>query len=286
MTKTTSTLGARAEQAAHLLATLANPQRLLILCHLLRHGETGAGALAAQFGFGPSALSQHLARMRAESLIVQRRAGRALFYSLNGELTPHLPALLDSLCAPDGQTTATPQALRGAAIGVAFGAALGPEDEAAWQNPLVRGAGRIHPLPHAAYQPDPDATCKVVFSLTRGCDDAHQIHPALQRVARTLNLYAGCGVPLERLKLVAVAAGAASTIAFDDALYAEQFGVANPNLPLIRELRGYGVDIAVCGQAVVQHHAQGRISRDVTLALSALTTITTLEQKGYALLPL
>jgi intracellular sulfur oxidation DsrE/DsrF family protein len=52
-------------------------------------------------------------------------------------------------------------------------------------------------------------------------------------------------------------------------------------------LRKAGVDVAVCGQAMAEHHyADEWASKDVTLSLSALTTITVLEQKGYALMPL
>jgi intracellular sulfur oxidation DsrE/DsrF family protein len=56
---------------------------------------------------------------------------------------------------------------------------------------------------------------------------------------------------------------------------------------LIRKLRGAGVDVAVCGQAV----AEGKfdyawISHDVTLALSALTAITVLQQEGDSLMSL
>jgi intracellular sulfur oxidation DsrE/DsrF family protein len=47
------------------------------------------------------------------------------------------------------------------------------------------------------------------------------------------------------------------------------------------------VDVAVCGQAVLEsNYETSWISRDVTLALSALTTITLLQQEGYALMPL
>ena len=65
------------------------------------------------------------------------------------------------------------------------------------------------------------------------------------------------------------------------------FGQANPNLPVIARLRAAGVDVAVCGQAVAEHdYPFDAIDRHVTLALSALTTVTELQQQGYALMPL
>ncbi|HTV86266.1 MAG TPA: DsrE family protein [Dyella sp.] len=157
------------------------------------------------------------------------------------------------------------------------------------QNPpaAITAAGAYHPLPKAAYQPDPAATYKVVFSLTKGSDKPNEINPGLERVARTVNLFVASGVPLDHLKFVAVASGAATGLVLDDAHYKAQFGTANPNLAAIAQLRKAGVDVAVCGQAMAEHHYPNEwASKDVTLSLSALTTVTILEQKGYALLPL
>jgi intracellular sulfur oxidation DsrE/DsrF family protein len=152
---------------------------------------------------------------------------------------------------------------------------------------VITAAGAYHPLPKAAYQPDPAATYKVVFALTKGSDKPDRVNPGLERVARTVNLYASAGVPLDHLKFVAVASGDATGLVLDDEHYKTAFGTANPNLPVIAQLRKAGVDVAVCGQAMAEHHYPDEwASKDVTLSLSALTTITVLEQKGYALMPL
>lgn len=150
----------------------------------------------------------------------------------------------------------------------------------------ITAAGNFHPLPHAAFQPDRNATYKVVFGMTKpGKPD--QVNPALERVARTVNLYAAAGVPLDHLKFVAIAYGPATALVLDDAHYRAKFGTANPNLPVIAQLRKAGVTVAVCGQAVAENHFQDDwVAKDVDVALSALTTITELEQQGYALMPL
>lgn len=282
MISTTTPIAARAERTARLLAALANPQRLLILCHLSRHGETGAGELARRFGFSQSALSQHLARMRAEALITQRRQGRALFYDLNEQLDLHLPVLLDGLCEPGA--AAAPAA---AAVELALSAASGPTTDAAAQPVAIQSAGAIHPMSQAAYQPDPDATYKVVFAISRANDAPARLHPALERVARTVNLYANAGAAPAHLQFVASVSGPAIAIALDEAHYRAQFGVANPNLPVLRDLRRHGVDVAVCGQALAAHqYDSDMLDPAITVALSALTTITSLQQQGYALMPL
>lgn len=160
-------------------------------------------------------------------------------------------------------------------------------DAPAMATPGIPGVAPIHPLPNAAYQPDKGALYKIVFSLTKPAESPGEVNPALLRVARAVNLYASAGVPPSHLKLVAVAYGPATALALDDEHYKEKFGVANPNLDIVRKLKAAGVDVAVCGQAVLESKYQyAWISRDVTVALSALTTITVLQQQGYVLMPL
>lgn len=156
-----------------------------------------------------------------------------------------------------------------------------------WVTPTIHGAGRIHPMSQAAYQPDRQATYKVVFSLSKAGDKPTEVSPSLDHVARAVNLYANAGVPLSHLKFVAVAAGAATPIMLNDEQYRKKYGVANPNLALIAQLRKAGVDIAVCAQAVAEHDFQyDWIDSSVTVALSGMSTVINLQQQGYALLPL
>jgi intracellular sulfur oxidation DsrE/DsrF family protein len=79
----------------------------------------------------------------------------------------------------------------------------------------------------------------------------------------------------------------AADVALDNEHYRQKYSVDNPNLDSIRKLRNAGVDVAVCGQAAAEHRDHYEwIALEVTLALSALTTITTLEHQGYVLMPL
>ena len=168
--------------------------------------------------------------------------------------------------------------------------ALAADDSAQaqfWQTPAIEGAGRMHPLPNAAYQPSPRETYKVVFAVAARASKPTDVNPGLERVARTVNLYASAGVPLDHLKFVAILYGPATDAALDDAHYRQSFGTSNPNLDVIGKLRHAGVDVAICGQALAEHHYQyDWVAPQLTLALSALTTITVLEHRGYTLVPL
>lgn len=68
-------------KAATLLKALANEQRLLILCHLL-DGEHCVSELWAKSDLSQSAFSQHLAKLRADSLVKTRKEAQTIYYSL------------------------------------------------------------------------------------------------------------------------------------------------------------------------------------------------------------
>jgi ArsR family transcriptional regulator, virulence genes transcriptional regulator len=71
---------ANATKAANLMKALGNEKRLMILCRLLKAGEMSVMPLSDAVGLSQSALSQHLAKMRAEKLVDYRRESQTLFY--------------------------------------------------------------------------------------------------------------------------------------------------------------------------------------------------------------
>jgi DNA-binding transcriptional ArsR family regulator len=104
-------LRARALRATRLLKAMSNPVRLLVLCQLAE-GEKSVGELCNEAHVSQSALSQHLALLRQRGLVRSRRAGQAIFYSLDGAEAPALLAALYqvycSKVAQPGQRRASP----------------------------------------------------------------------------------------------------------------------------------------------------------------------------------
>lgn len=97
-------LGAFTEQAraaTALLRSLANENRLLILCHLGSSGELPVNDLVARVGLGQSALSQHLARLRDEGLVASRKAGQHAYYRLCDPRAEAILALLHDMFCPE-----------------------------------------------------------------------------------------------------------------------------------------------------------------------------------------
>ena len=80
--KSNDELAVHAAAAARLLKLVANERRLLILCRLASAGEASVGELARIVGLSQSALSQHLAKLRRDSLVRTRRDAQTIYYSL------------------------------------------------------------------------------------------------------------------------------------------------------------------------------------------------------------
>jgi DNA-binding transcriptional ArsR family regulator len=70
---------AQVEIAVEVLKLLADPTRLRILWALL-HGEHSVNDLAEHVGAQPTAVSQHLSKLRLARLVRTRRAGNKVFY--------------------------------------------------------------------------------------------------------------------------------------------------------------------------------------------------------------
>jgi DNA-binding transcriptional ArsR family regulator len=70
-----------AKEASEFLKALAHESRLVILC-LLIDGPKSVGELEQLLGLRQSAVSQQLARLRADDLVEARREGKNIYYSI------------------------------------------------------------------------------------------------------------------------------------------------------------------------------------------------------------
>jgi DNA-binding transcriptional ArsR family regulator len=71
----------RAEEASVFLKALAHEARLMILCMLI-DGERSVGQLETALDMRQPAVSQQLARLRADNLVEARRDGKNIYYSV------------------------------------------------------------------------------------------------------------------------------------------------------------------------------------------------------------
>lgn len=97
----TTELERQAKEVAALMRMFANEHRLLILCRLVEYGEVAASALAEDVGISASALSQHLAKLKAEGVVAARRDGQTMWYRIADRRVEELFSNLHRLfCRP------------------------------------------------------------------------------------------------------------------------------------------------------------------------------------------
>jgi DNA-binding transcriptional ArsR family regulator len=78
---------------AEIFQALAHPTRIAIL-EQLKDGELTAGSFVERLGLEQANLSQHLAVMRARQIVVTRKAGNQVFYSVRDPLMLEILALM------------------------------------------------------------------------------------------------------------------------------------------------------------------------------------------------
>ncbi|MDA8164350.1 MAG: DsrE family protein [Desulfobacteraceae bacterium] len=156
----------------------------------------------------------------------------------------------------------------------------------AWEYPLIKNHGPVEPLPDAAMQFDKAMVYSVVFDITKKAEDNAKVNPALDHVARFVNLLALSGIKAQPGNIVAVLHGKAAPAVLQSTIYKEKLGSENPNLPLLSMLRNAGVKIYVCGQTLAEQKlAPAVVHPDVIIAFSAIAVTATCQLKGYAYLP-
>ena len=159
------------------------------------------------------------------------------------------------------------------------------QTQARSSNPVIAEYGKVVCLPDAAQQPRDGS--RIVVDVTRG-DDPDKLNSALEKVCRFVNIYAGAGRKKSRVDIVVVIHGSATLSVLNSAAYQARYQVSeNPSLKVIKRLRKAGVRMYVCGQSLLSKGAtRTDVSKDVQVAVSALTTLVNLQSDGYGFVPL
>lgn len=78
---------------ADIFQALAHPTRIAIL-ELLADGELSAGALIEKLNMEQANVSQHLSVLRAKHLVINRKSGNQVFYSVRDPLINQVLSLM------------------------------------------------------------------------------------------------------------------------------------------------------------------------------------------------
>lgn len=151
--------------------------------------------------------------------------------------------------------------------------------------PAVPEADGYVVIPHAAVAPDPKMVYRTVFDGTRFADKPEAILPVVNAIGGLMNDLAVGKVPRNNIQFVVVFHGAGLDGILDDAHYRQKYGIANPNLPVLAEMKKQGVTLLVCGQHLAADHIDPKILTPlVTVASDAYLVLITYQDRGYALM--
>jgi len=78
---------------ADIFQALAHPTRIAII-ELLKNGELSAGELMEKLGMEQANVSQHLSVLRAKMIVVNRKSGNQVFYSVRDPIITEVLALM------------------------------------------------------------------------------------------------------------------------------------------------------------------------------------------------
>jgi intracellular sulfur oxidation DsrE/DsrF family protein len=151
--------------------------------------------------------------------------------------------------------------------------------------PVIKSGGAMFEVPEASPVTDKNMKYKIVVDLSKGSEKPDSVNGSLDKLARLINLHAEAGIPKKNMDVVGVFHFAATPIILSDEAYKKMYGIPNPNTQLINELAKNGVRFFVCGQSVrARKIVDEPRNENIKVALSALTTFTTFQNMGFALI--
>ena len=151
--------------------------------------------------------------------------------------------------------------------------------------PVIKHYGGMTDVPYAIDKPDTTLEYKIIVEVGSKIENHDSIYPPFETICRMYNLHVYGGVKPQNLLVEVVIYGDPVSLVLNNEAYKKKFGVTNPNIEILEEMKNAGIKIYACGQSVA---AKGidpvTLNPDVQVVFSRLTTVTTRQLKGYAYL--
>lgn len=152
-------------------------------------------------------------------------------------------------------------------------------------NPVIKNFGTVSEVPYAVEKPDTKLDYKILVEVSSDNTKPEMVHEFFEKVAAVVNLHALGGVAANKLHVVMVIHGPAAPFIVNNEAYQKKYNMNNPNLPLFTALKAAGVKVFVCGQSLIKRNIDpATVAPEVKVSLSAITTLTTYQLKGYSVL--
>ena len=154
------------------------------------------------------------------------------------------------------------------------------------KGPVFKDYGPVHKITDLAVPLKKNFKYKVLFDISKTSETENQLNRNMESVARFINMHVMHGTKLENIDIAVVLHGRATRDGLNNKAYESKYSVSNPTLDLIQQLSSKGVKFYQCGQSAYFQQVYAKdLTKDVKIALSALTMLTELQAEGYQLIP-
>ncbi|MEO7363460.1 MAG: DsrE family protein [Gemmatimonadaceae bacterium] len=151
---------------------------------------------------------------------------------------------------------------------------------------LIQKLGASSPIPNPGFPADKKAVYKIAWDVTKGPEKPEDIAPGFSRPANFLFMADAEGLSRKKVHLAIIVRGAAAKSLRTNAAYKTAAGVDNASIPLLEALNAAGVQIIVCGQALIGLKVpREELLPFVKVATSATMARATLHAQGYVAFP-
>jgi intracellular sulfur oxidation DsrE/DsrF family protein len=147
---------------------------------------------------------------------------------------------------------------------------------------LLRTEGKFEPIAKPEFAAPKSLVYKIVWDVTVGPAKPGDVTEGFRVPANFLMMADTSGIPRKNVHLALIVHGTATRSLLQNDAYMAATGVDNPNIALLEALHGAGVEVIVCGQALVNR----KVPRDkllpfVKTAISATLARAVLTSEGY-----
>ncbi|MHB1097634.1 MAG: DsrE family protein [Gemmatimonadaceae bacterium] len=147
---------------------------------------------------------------------------------------------------------------------------------------LLREVGKFNPVPKPEHVAPKDLLYRIAWDVTVGPDKPGDMTSGFRTPANFLMMADTSGIPRKNVHLALIVHGTATRSLLRNDAYRAATGVDNPNIALLEALHDAGVEVIVCGQALISR----KVPRDqllpfVKTSISATLARAVLNAQGY-----
>ena len=150
---------------------------------------------------------------------------------------------------------------------------------------LLRVVGKFKPIPKPEHVAPKSMVYKVSWDVTAGAEKPDSATNGFRVPANFLMMTDTSGIPRKNVHLAIIVHGTATRSLLQNDAYKAQTGVNNPNIPMLEALHAAGVQVIVCGQALLNRNVpREQLLPFVKVSISATLARAVLGAQGYTIM--